>query len=221
MYRAGFSKTAHFRQNAGPNKLGGLPNVTSTYASQILPVGQALRRAKDAVGETNQSLAQKSGVPEHTVAKNMSGATQSPSFEQVAAMAAVLGLDLNALAGFQPPEPPADAAVAQARLDGAQELNQALRDRDALYAEGIRQRNLAICVLLGFLAFVGVAFMAYVALDIRDPQHGFIRSGTRSHWMAIALPLGLSSLVAGRIYLSRRIRRTRKEIPVPNSDTEK
>lgn len=211
----------HFRPNAGPDKLGGLPNVTSTYASQILPVGQALRRAKDAVGETNQSLAQKSGVPEHTVAKIMSGATQSPTFDQVAAMAAVLGLDLNALAGFRSPEPPADAAVAQARLDGAQELNQALRDRDALYERGIRQRNLAICILLGFLAFLGLAFVAYVALDISDPQHGFIRSGRPSHWLAIVLPLGLSALVAGHMRLSRRIRRARREIPVPDLDTEK
>lgn len=166
-------------------------------------------------------MAQKSGVPEHTVAKIMSGATQSPSFEQVAAMAAVLGLDLNALAGFQPPEPPADAAVAQARLDGAQELNQALRERDALYERGIRQRNLTICILLGFLAFFGLVFVAYVALDISDPQHGFIRSGSRSNWLAIALPLGLSALVAGHMRISRRIRRTKKEIPVPDLDTEK
>ena len=211
----------HFRPNAGPDKLGGLPYVTSTYASQILPVGQALRRAKDTVGETNSSLAQKSGVPEHTVAKIMSGATQSPSFEQVAAMAAVLGLDLNALAGFRSPEPPADAAVAQARLDGAQELNQALRDRDALYERGIRPRNLAICILLGFLAFLGLAFVAYVALDISDPQHGFIRSGQPSHWLAIVLPLGLSALVAGHMRLSRRIRQEKKKIPVPDLDTEK
>lgn len=166
-------------------------------------------------------MAQKSGVPEHTVAKIMSGATQSPTFGQVAAMAAVLGLDLNALAGFRSPEPPADAAVAQARLDGAQELNQALRDRDALYERGIRQRNLAICILLGFLAFLGLAFVAYVALDISDPQHGFIRSGQNAHWLAIVLPLGLSALVAGHMRLSRRIRREKKEIPVPNLDTEK
>lgn len=155
------------------------------------------------------------------MAKIMSGATQSPSFEQVAAMAAVLGLDLNALAGFRPAEPPADAAVAQARLDGAQELNQALRDRDALYERGIRQRNLTICILLGFLAFLGVAFVAYVALDISDPQHGFIRSGQTFQWLAIVLPLGLSALVAGHMRISRRIRRQKKEIPVPDLDTEK
>lgn len=221
MYSAGFAKSEHIRPNAGPNKLGGLPNVTSTYASQTLPVGQALRRAKDAVGETNSSLAQKSGVPEHTVAKIMSGATQSPTFDQVAAMAAVLGLDMNALAGFQPVEPPADAAVAQARLDGAQELNAELLARNELYERGIHQRNLAICVLLGFLAFVGLAFMAYVALDISDPQHGFIRSGSRFHWLAVALPLGLSALVAGLMRISRRISRAKKEIPVPDLDTEK
>ena len=95
------------------------------------------------------------------------------------------------------------------------------RDRDALYERGIRQRNLTICILLGFLAFLGVAFVAYVALDISDPQHGFIRSGQPFHWLAIVLPLGLSALVAGHMRLSRRIRRTKKEIPEPELDTEK
>ena len=63
---------------------------------------QALRRAKDAAGETNRSLAEKSGVPEHTVAKILSGATNSPTYDQVAAMASVLDLDLNTLDHAQP-----------------------------------------------------------------------------------------------------------------------
>ena len=65
--------------------------------TQVPTAPQALRRAKDASGETNRSLAEKSGVPEHTVAKIMSGATPSPTYDQVAAMAAVLDLDLNTL----------------------------------------------------------------------------------------------------------------------------
>lgn len=49
--------------------------------TQVPTAPQALRRAKDASGETNRSLAEKSGVPEHTVAKIMSGATPSPTYD--------------------------------------------------------------------------------------------------------------------------------------------
>lgn len=181
-----------------------MQNDKMNTLGQPLTVPQALRRAKDIAGETNRSLASKSGIPEHTVAKIMSGATQDPTFYQVAAMAAVLDLDLNALAGFPSAAIPGDAAVAQARLDGAQELNDALRDRNDLYERGIRQRNLTICVLLVFVAFLGVAFVAYVVADVRDTQHGFIRAGDQSHWLVAVLILALCALIIGYIKLSRR-----------------
>lgn len=184
--------------------------------SQPLTVPQALRRAKDIAGETDRSLASKSGIPEHTVAKIMSGATQDPTFYQVAAMAAVLDLDLNALAGFPSAAVPGDAAVAQARLDGAQELNDALRDRNDLYERGIRQRNLTICVLLGFVAFFGVAFFIYVAADFRDTQHGFIRTGGQAHWFVALLILVLCALILGHIKIIRRFRSAKKP-PSDNS----
>lgn len=101
--------------------------------TELTPICAALRQAKEAAGESNQSLARKSGVPETTVAKIMCGATASPTFVQVAAMAPVLGLDLNVLAGLEPPPVDADAAVANARLEGANLLNDDLRERIALY----------------------------------------------------------------------------------------
>lgn len=181
-------------------------------AVQPLTVPQALRTAKDAAGETNQSLAEKSGVPEHTVAKIMSGATTSPTFDQVAALAAVLDLDLNVLAGFPPRPQAADAAVAQAQLDGANQLLDLYRERLAVYDRGVHQRNLAICALMGFVAFFAVAFVIYVVLDANDPQHGFIRGGELSPWVyaAIALP-ALVALIAAHIFASRRVRAAREK----------
>jgi len=147
-----------------------------------MSVPHTLRRAKDAAGETNRSLAEKSGVPEHTVAKIMSGATPSPTFDQVAAMAAVLDLDLY-------------------------------RERLAVYDRGVRQRNLVICALLGFLAFFATAFVIYVIMDANDPQHGFIRPDTPvSPWiyLSAAVPI-LGGLIAGHIFASRRVKADRNK----------
>lgn len=187
--------------------------VKMTAETPPVSVPQTLRRAKDAAGETNRSLAEKSGVPEHTVAKIMSGATPSPTFDQVAAMAAVLDLDLNALAGFRVAPPGEDNAVTQAHLDGANQLLDLYRERLTVYDRGVRQRNLVICALLGFLAFFAMAFVIYVIMDANDPQHGFIRSDDPvSPWiyLSAAVPI-LGSLIAGHIFAVRRVRADRNK----------
>lgn len=187
--------------------------VKMTADTPPVSVPQTLRRAKDAAGETNRSLAEKSGVPEHTVAKIMSGATPSPTFDQVAAMAAVMDLDLNALAGFRVAQPGEDNAVTQAHLDGANQLLDLYRERLTVYDRGVRQRNLMICALLGFLSFFATAFVIYVILDASDPQHGFIRPDNPvSPWICLsaAVPI-LAPLIAGYIFALRRVRADRNK----------
>ena len=170
---------------------------------------QALRRAKDAAGETNRSLAEKSGVPEHTVAKILSGATNSPTYDQVAAMASVLDLDLNTLDHAQPAD--TGETVTQAHLDGANQIIALYKERLAVYERGVRQRNVIICALLGLLAFFAAAFVAYVIIDVRNPNYGFIRPGSPAGlWLCIlcilvAIPL-IGTLTAA---LAITIRRTR------------
>lgn len=187
----------------------------------LTPICAALRQAKEAAGESNLSLAQKSGVPETTVAKIMCGATASPTFSQVAAMAPVLGLDLNVLAGLTPPPVDADAAVANARLEGAHQLNDSLRERIALYERGVHQRNLAICGLLGFLAFFAAVFVFYVVLDLQNPQYGIFR-GTVSPWAyLLAFCPVVAALITGHIFAGRRARAEKeKQSPVSNLGTE-
>lgn len=191
--------------------------------TELTPICAALRQAKEAAGESNQSLARKSGVPETTVAKIMCGATASPTFAQVAAMAPVLGLDLNVLAGLEPPPVDADAAVAQAQLDGANQLLDLYRERLAIYDRGVHQRNLAICALMGFVVFFATAFVIYVIMDANNPNYGFIRpddSGSPWTYLIIAVP-ALAALIAGHIIASRRARAEKeKQSPVSNLDTE-
>lgn len=136
-------------------------------------------------------------------------------------MAPVLGLDLNVLGGLEPPPVDADSAVANARLEGANQLNDSLRERIALYERGIRQRNLAICGLLGFLAFFAGAFVFYVVLDLQDPQYGLFR-GTVSPWAyLLAFCPVVAVLIISHIFASRRARAEKeKQSPVSNLDTE-
>lgn len=174
---------------------------------------QALRRAKDASGETNHSLAEKSGVPEHTVAKIMSGATPSPTYDQVAAMAAVLDLDLNTLDYAQPQAQGTGDAVAQAQLDGASQLIAIYKERLETYERGIRERNTIICALMGFLAFFATAFVIYVIMDASNPNYGFIRSdspATPWFYVIVAIP-ALAALITGHVFASRRVRANRSE----------
>ena len=172
---------------------------------------QALRRAKDASGETNRSLAEKSGVPEHTVAKIMSGATPSPTYDQVAAMAAVLDLDLNTLDHAQAQN--AGDAVTQAQLDGASQLIAVYKERLETYERGILERNTIICALMGFLAFFATAFVIYVIMDASNPNYGFIRAGSPAtpwFYVIIAIPV-LAALITGHTFASRRVRANRSK----------
>lgn len=166
----------------------------------------ALRQAKEAAAETNASLAEKSGVPLSTVAKILSGSVASPTFEQVAALAAVLGLSLDALAGNPPPE---SAAVAQAQLQGLRQQLALLRERIQLYERGVRQRNIIICGLLGLTVFFTLAFVAYVVLDLNNLQYGFIRAAQPVSGaiylgilLALALLLGIGHRIGAR-YLKK------------------
>ena len=133
----------------------------------------ALRQAKDAAGETNHSLSEATGIPESTVAKILSGARSDPTFSNVAALAAALDLSLDRLAGSQPP--PDDAAVLRAQLAGAQKMESVLNSRLAVYERGVRQRNAAICALMGMTVLFASVFVLYVILDLRNPEYGFFR----------------------------------------------
>lgn len=133
----------------------------------------------------------------------------------------MLGLDLNVLAGLEPPPVDADAAVANARLEGANLLSDNLRERIALYERGVHQRNMAICCLLGFLFFLAVAFVYYVIADLQKHQCGLFR-GTISPWAyLLAFSSVIAILITGHIFASRRARAEKeKQSPVSNLDTE-
>ena len=191
--------------------------MTPTIQPPAAP--QALRRAKDQAGETNRSLAEKSGVPEHTVANILSGATQNPTYDQVAAMAVALDLDLNTLDHVQPQTQSAGEAVTQAHLDGANQIIALYKERLETYERGIRQRNTIICALLGYLAFFAVAFVVYVIMDANNPNYGFIRPNspvTPWFYLIVSIPV-LATLIAGHIIATRRVRAARnaQNSPVP------
>lgn len=192
---------------SGARFSGGVKNDKMTIQQSTAP--QALRRAKDAAGETNRSLAEKSGVPEHTVAKILSGATSSPTYDQVAAMASVLDLDLNTLDHAQPAD--TGETVTQAHLDGANQIIALYKERLAVYERGVRQRNVIICALLGLLSVFATAFVAYVIMDAHNPDYGFIRPGSPAGLWLCLLCILVAILLLGTLTaaLAITIRRTR------------
>lgn len=177
----------------------------------------ALRQAKDAAGETNHSLSEATGIPESTVAKILSGARSDPTFSNVAALAAALNISLDRLAGRQPP--PDDAAVLRAQLAGAQKMEGVLNSRLAIYERGVRQRNVAICALMGLAVFFAAAFVLYVVMDLRDPEHGIFRIRSAVSplaYVAALCPVAIV-LAVGHIVASRHL----KKPPVSGLDTDK
>lgn len=65
-----------------------------------------LKALKDSKGITNRELAERTGIPESTIARIISGQTDSPSFQNVADIVIALGGSLDEITGIQKDEPP-------------------------------------------------------------------------------------------------------------------
>lgn len=94
-----------------------------------------------------------------------------------------------------------------------------LNSRLAVYERGVRQRNAAICALMGMAVLFAAAFVLYVILDLRNPEYGLFRvQGTVSPWayLATLAPVVIIPAVA-HIVANRHL----KSPPVSSPDTDK
>ena len=182
-------------------------------------VVRQLREAKDRSGETNRSIAEKSGVPLSSVAKFFSGASQNPSFVMIAAFAEALGLSLDALAGLptaeaapeEPGIPQAEAIALQHRLEAAeQELAYTKLYASRLEA-GLAERKPVIYGLAGLSIFLALAFVAYIVIDINDPDHGLIRAGSGISPLLYLLLLGITSALLATAHFMVKHKNKHKE----------
>ncbi len=158
-----------------------------TIVQQIQPQCNTLhlkiKDAKDRQHETNQSIADHTGIPISNIAKFFSGSLASPSVFYVAAICIHLHLSLDDLMEIaQPKEPDTETNVAelQAKLDGAEKQIVLLKERSRLLEAGIAERKPIIYGLAGLCLFLSVSLMTYLIIDIGNKSFGFFRSDRTS-----------------------------------------
>lgn len=174
-------------------------------------VVRQLREAKDRAGETNRSIAEKSGVPLSSVAKFFSGASQNPSFVMISAFAEALGLSLDALAGLPAAEEPPPEPEVQHRLEAAERELAYTKLYASRLEAGLAERKPVIYGLAGLSIFLALAFVAYIVIDINDPDHGLIRAGSGVSPLLYLLILGITSALLATAHFVVKHKNKQKE----------
>ena len=133
--------------------------------NEILRISDTLKRRKEQKGLTAQQLADQSGVPLSTISRIFAGHTDSPTFSTVSALARVLDLSLDELAGISVrPDPLTEAERKELEM---------LREEKALLLKYLDVKNRWIRILF----FVVLAFAALIIgaliYDRLNPGVGF------------------------------------------------
>lgn len=169
-------------------------------------IRQRLRLAKDASGESNASLAERSGISKDCVAKFFGGASKTPSFVTVAALAVALGLSLDELIGR--PAAAQDLPEAERR-----ELETLRRYCDAMEQSRADRRALSFG-LVGLIILLTAMLAAYMTLDFIHADIGLIRDrATLDPRLAVCVFLTILLLLFLAHHLAKRIlRASRKKL---------
>lgn len=155
-----------------------------TIIQQIQPQCDALyiemKHQKDARHETNQSVADNTGIPISNIAKFFSGTLANPSVFYVAAICIFLGLSLDKLFGIAGPE--TDAAKDKARiaelemqLDHANRELELVKHHSKFLEDGIAERKANFNSLTSLCAVLIIPLIIYLIIDITNKNFGFFR----------------------------------------------
>lgn len=120
-----------------------------------------LTELKDRGNLTIQDIAQMSDVPEGTVKKIFSGATENPSFQAVCKIVAVLGGSVDELVGIKPVSKADTVYISQELIDS---YKRHINDK----ARWMRVFFKALCVVVGFI-------MVVLLFDLFNGGIGYIR----------------------------------------------
>ena len=166
-----------------------------------MEVWQTIKDAQDAKGWTNQKLAEKSGVPEPTLQKFLTGKTLDPRFDNVVKLCRALDISVDALCGIDSNAAVDEIAHLRAALALAEERRktaEALRETAETKLESqiheynqivdayeyrihiskdrvIWLRNFLIFTCSLIVLFI-LAFMAFIFIDLSNNDIGWIRS---------------------------------------------
>lgn len=159
-----------------------------TIIQQIQPQCDTLylkmKDQKDAQRETNQSVADNTGIPISNIAKFFSGTLANPSVFYMAAICIFLGLSLDELLGITPAKSTddKDARIAEleTQLDHAQKELELVKHHSKYLEEGIAERKANYSSLTAMCGVLIVPLVIYLIIDISNSNFGFFRADSTS-----------------------------------------
>lgn len=126
-----------------------------------MDISGKIRELKEKSGLTAKELADAAGVSASSLNKVLSGETANPSFQMVAAIAAVCGASLDEIAGLTDSIPPEHFAVSR-------ELVEAYKEALARQHKWLRVFFIALSVVMAFV-------LAMLCLDFCNGNIGWVR----------------------------------------------
>lgn len=149
-----------------------------------------MRNQKDTLHETNQSVADSTGIPISNVGKFFSGALSSPSVFYTAAMCIHLGMSMDELFEIAPPENVEKVRELEARLERANSDLELIKHHNELLESGLKDRKPVIFGLTAICFLLVVALMGYLAMDVTNLNFGFFtHDGVSAVGVVIAVVL--------------------------------
>lgn len=148
-------------------------------------VADILRAEKESQNITNREIADKTGIPESTVARILSGQTENPSFSNIADIAAVLGLSLDQITHPAPikdrPEPAHAEQIATQIAELTKQITE-LNNRIA-YLEFTCEHMQENCHVKDkwnvrmfiYACIITFLFIAFLTIDAMIPNFGLIQ----------------------------------------------
>ena len=153
-----------------------------------------IRKAKDASGFTNQSLADLSGVPYNTVCTITAGTVKQIPLAYAAALCKVLGLSLDELSGLRSNSADNEARIHQLEIENAQ-----IKERITHFKRLRRFYRLLLLEFIGLCTILLCTTIGYMIFDIQLKNIGFFQS-SKLTLLAILLSLVVIASVALIIY---------------------
>ena len=144
---------------------------------------EKLKELKQRTNMTNQQIAEKSGIPESTVARIFSGKTPNPTILTVVSIVRAMGgtaEDMYAISvqlGFAgDPAPAEEPPASSAEKEDASGLSEAMYHQIlSLYQSEIRKKDLWLKRMFWFLAGLILVIVAVLLIDLLCPTVGFFQ----------------------------------------------
>lgn len=174
---------------------------TQTIIQQIQPQCDTLhlkmKERKDALHETNQSIADKTGIPISNIAKFFSGSLANPSVFYTAAICICLNISLDELLEIAPARETdhyeARIAELEAQLDRANSELELVKHHSKYLEDGIAERKRNYSSISKLCWFMIIPLVIYLCVDMFNSNFGFFtHEGVSAVGIAIIMAVVLS-----------------------------